>query len=59
MDFTFVCPTEIIAFSERIKEFEALDTAVIGASTDSGKFFKISWGRCVDCNHEKENALLM
>jgi alkyl hydroperoxide reductase subunit AhpC len=38
MDFTFVCPTEILAFSERIKEFEALDTAVIGASTDSGKF---------------------
>lgn len=39
MDFTFVCPTEIVAFSERVKEFEALDTVVIGASTDSGKFF--------------------
>ena len=38
MDFTFVCPTEILAFSERVKEFEALDTVVIGASTDSGKF---------------------
>jgi alkyl hydroperoxide reductase subunit AhpC len=37
MDFTFVCPTEIIAFSDRISEFEALDCAVIGASTDSGK----------------------
>ena len=36
MDFTFVCPTEILAFSERVKEFEALDTAVIAASTDSG-----------------------
>lgn len=43
MDFTFVCPTEILAFSERIKEFEALDTAVIGASTDSGKFFFFFW----------------
>ena len=24
LDFTFVCPTEIIAFSDRVKEFEAL-----------------------------------
>jgi alkyl hydroperoxide reductase subunit AhpC len=37
MDFTFVCPTEILAFSERVEEFKALDTVVIGASTDSGK----------------------
>ncbi|CAO3636278.1 unnamed protein product [Mucor hiemalis] len=42
MDFTFVCPTEILAFSERIKEFEALDTAVIGASTDS-EFSHLAW----------------
>jgi alkyl hydroperoxide reductase subunit AhpC len=39
MDFTFVCPTEILAFSDRIEEFKALNTAVIGASTDSGKIF--------------------
>lgn len=45
MDFTFVCPTEILAFSERIAEFEALNTAVIGASTDSGKFIYM----CVVC----------
>jgi alkyl hydroperoxide reductase subunit AhpC len=38
MDFTFVCPTEILAFSDRIEEFKALNTAVIGASTDSGKY---------------------
>ncbi|CAO3591677.1 unnamed protein product [Absidia cylindrospora] len=42
MDFTFVCPTEIIAFSDRIKEFEALDCAVIGASTDS-EFSHLAW----------------
>ena len=30
LDFTFVCPTEIIAFSDRIKEFEAVNTAVLG-----------------------------
>ncbi|XP_022903866.1 peroxiredoxin 2-like [Onthophagus taurus] len=35
MDFTFVCPTEIIAFSDRIADFEALYTDVIGCSTDS------------------------
>lgn len=29
LDFTFVCPTEIIAFSDRIKEFEDLDVQVI------------------------------
>ncbi|KAI9256642.1 thioredoxin-like protein [Phascolomyces articulosus] len=42
MDFTFVCPTEILAFSERVKEFEALDTAVIAASTDS-EFSHLAW----------------
>ena len=29
-DFTFVCPTEIIAFSDRAKEFEALNCQVRG-----------------------------
>ncbi|KAI9316352.1 AhpC/TSA family protein [Dichotomocladium elegans] len=42
MDFTFVCPTEILAFSDRIKEFEALDTAVIAASCDS-EFSHLAW----------------
>jgi peroxiredoxin (alkyl hydroperoxide reductase subunit C) len=42
MDFTFVCPTEILAFSERVKEFEALDCAVIGASCDS-EFSHLAW----------------
>mmetsp|Transcript_11330 Transcript_11330/g.12948 ORF Transcript_11330/g.12948 Transcript_11330/m.12948 type:complete len:209 (-) Transcript_11330:132-758(-) len=35
LDFTFVCPTEIIAFSDKAEEFEKLGCQVIGASTDS------------------------
>jgi len=35
MDFTFVCPTEIIALSDRYDEFADLDTEVIGVSTDT------------------------
>ncbi|XP_004365378.1 peroxiredoxin-2 [Capsaspora owczarzaki ATCC 30864] len=42
LDFTFVCPTEIIAFSDRVKEFEALNTAVVAASIDS-KFSHLAW----------------
>lgn len=34
-DFTFVCPTEILAFQERIKEFEERDVQVVGCSVDS------------------------
>src|SRR5690606_29848516 len=35
LDFTFVCPTEIIAFSDRAKEFEQRNVQVLGASVDS------------------------
>ncbi|KAJ8376286.1 hypothetical protein SKAU_G00068660 [Synaphobranchus kaupii] len=35
MDFTFVCPTEIIAFSDASEEFKKIDCEVIGASVDS------------------------
>ncbi len=34
-DFTFVCPTEIHAFQEKLAEFEKRDTVVIGVSTDT------------------------
>ncbi len=34
-DFTFVCPTELIAFQNKLKEFEDRDTVLVGASTDS------------------------
>ncbi|TMW61839.1 hypothetical protein Poli38472_010902 [Pythium oligandrum] len=42
LDFTFVCPTEIIAFSDRVEEFKALNTEVIGCSIDS-KFSHLAW----------------
>ena len=35
LDFTFVCPTEVIAFSDRIEEFKQRNTEVIGISVDS------------------------
>jgi peroxiredoxin (alkyl hydroperoxide reductase subunit C) len=34
-DFTFVCPTEILAFSNHVEEFERRNTAVVGVSIDS------------------------
>lgn len=41
-DFTFVCPTEIIAFSDRINEFKQINTEVLGVSTDS-HFVHLAW----------------
>lgn len=37
MDFTFVCPTEIIAFNDAYEEFQSLDCQLIAASCDSGE----------------------
>jgi peroxiredoxin (alkyl hydroperoxide reductase subunit C) len=34
-DFTYVCPTEILAFQEKLAEFESRDTVVVGCSTDT------------------------
>jgi len=34
-DFTFVCPTEILAFQEKIADFEKRNVAVVGCSVDS------------------------
>jgi peroxiredoxin (alkyl hydroperoxide reductase subunit C) len=42
LDFTFVCPTEIIAFSDRYAEFQALNTEVLGVSVDS-QFAHLAW----------------
>ena len=41
-DFTFVCPTEIIAFSDRVKEFKDIGCEVIACSTDS-EFSHRAW----------------
>lgn len=35
LDFTFVCPTEIIALSDAVADFADLDAEVLGVSTDS------------------------
>ncbi len=42
LDFTFVCPTEIIAFSDRIADFKKLNVQVLGASIDS-HFSHLAW----------------
>ena len=42
LDFTFVCPTEIIAFQEKLAEFEKRNVAVVGCSIDS-KFSHWAW----------------
>jgi alkyl hydroperoxide reductase subunit AhpC len=42
LDFTFVCPTEIVAFSDRAAEFEKLNTKVIGCSVDS-HYTHLAW----------------
>jgi len=34
-DFTFVCPTELLAFQEQLNEFEKRDTAIVACSVDS------------------------
>ncbi|WP_091531793.1 peroxiredoxin [Fontimonas thermophila] len=42
LDFTFVCPSEIIAHDHRIKEFESRNVQVIGVSIDS-HFSHFAW----------------
>lgn len=47
---TFVCPTEIIAFSDRIAEFKAINTEVVGVSVDS-EFSHLAW-----CNQDRKHG---
>ncbi|MGQ0657433.1 MAG: peroxiredoxin [Chromatiales bacterium] len=42
LDFTFVCPSEIIAHNNRIKRFRELDVEVVGVSIDS-HFTHLAW----------------
>ncbi|WAR09226.1 PRDX4-like protein [Mya arenaria] len=35
LDFTFICPTEVIAFNERLDEFKKINTEVVACSVDS------------------------
>lgn len=42
LDFTFVCPTELHAFQEKLSEFEKREAQVVGCSVDSW-FSHLAW----------------
>ncbi len=42
LDFTFVCPTELLAFQAKLEEFEKRNVAVVGCSIDS-EFSHFAW----------------
>lgn len=42
LDFTFVCPTELIAFQDKLSEFHKRGVEVLGCSIDS-KFSHFAW----------------
>ena len=42
LDFTFVCPTEIVAFNKKLDEFKKKNCEVIGVSIDS-EFSHFAW----------------
>jgi alkyl hydroperoxide reductase subunit AhpC len=42
LDFTFVCPTEIVEYDAKLDEFKKLNAEVIGVSIDS-KFSHLAW----------------
>ncbi|GAA5888912.1 hypothetical protein JCM16303_002188 [Sporobolomyces ruberrimus] len=42
LDFTFVCPTEILAFNQRLADFEKLNTEVLAVSCDS-EYSHLAW----------------
>lgn len=44
LDFTFVCPTEILAFSDRVEEFKKINAEVVAVSIDS-KFSHLAWSK--------------
>ncbi|KAI9296699.1 peroxiredoxin [Neoconidiobolus thromboides FSU 785] len=50
LDFTFVCPTELLAFSDNIEKFKNLNCEVIGVSTDS-HFSHLAW-----CNQPRNEG---
>ncbi|KAF8835297.1 thioredoxin-like protein [Paxillus ammoniavirescens] len=44
MDFTFVCPTEILAFNDALPQFKELGASVLGVSTDS-QYSHFAWAQ--------------
>ena len=51
-DFTFVCPTELVAFSKAAGDFDDRDVVVLGASTDN-EYSHLAWRN----DHEDLNTL--
>ena len=49
LDFTFVCPTEVLSFSEHVPQFEERECQVLGVSVDS-QFVHKAW---VETKHEE------
>lgn len=43
-DFTFVCPTEIVAYNKLAKDFAERDAILMGGNTDN-EFVKLAWRR--------------
>lgn len=50
LDFTFVCPTEVIAFNDRAEEFKAINAELVAVSVDS-HFSHLAW-----CNMPRKNG---
>ena len=46
-DFTFVCPTELVEFGAKAKEFKDLDAVLIGGSTDN-EYSHLAWRQSHD-----------
>lgn len=44
LDFTFVCPTELTAFSDRFNEFAELNTEILAISVDS-QYAHLAWSQ--------------
>lgn len=43
-DFTFVCPTEIVAYNKLARDFDDRDAVLLGGSSDN-EFVKLAWRR--------------
>jgi peroxiredoxin (alkyl hydroperoxide reductase subunit C) len=46
-DFTFVCPTELVEFNNRLRDFADRDAVVLGGSTDN-EYSHLAWRRSHD-----------
>ncbi|MCS6852337.1 MAG: peroxiredoxin [Gemmataceae bacterium] len=43
-DFTFVCPTELVEFGKKLKDFQQREATVVGGSTDN-EYSHLAWRR--------------